>query len=283
MYHLIVRVIDCLFTAVGLSRSDTTSIRWLHAQPLGMSLTMLLLVGTVVGSPEVGWAQDADERFKNFEIRVIRPKYFTKSSAFELGIQIGAIVNDPFLYTFHSHLNLTYHLTEGLGFELSGAYGLSLDRVEKTVLEDKFSIRPNLYRPQHFGGGALVWTPVYGKFQISGNRLAYFDFFILAGGGVTGIQYRLNDCGINTVTAAQKATQSPPTSKVSNYMTGQVGGGQKIFLNKKSALRWDFISQIFPANSSDSICASTSGKASASQSREIKMSILIKLGFSRFF
>lgn len=251
---------------------------------------VVMLSGVLMGSlwlpADEGLAQEQD-RFKDFEIRVIRPKYFTKTSEVEVGIQLGAIVNDSFLYTFQSNANLTYHFNEGLGLELAGAYGISLDRVEKGVLEDGFSIRPSLNRPQHFVGAALVWTPIYGKFQISGNRLAYFDFFVLGGGGMTGILYKRMDCAesdsqTKTSTATTSAQQA---AKVKNYLTPQIGGGQKIYINKKVALRWDIVSQIYFPKSGDNICQNAAGQAGAetSEGRVTKSNIIVKLGFSRFF
>ena len=41
-----------------------------------------------------------DKRFKDIEIRVIRPKYFAKRSKFELGAQATVITNQTFIYTF---------------------------------------------------------------------------------------------------------------------------------------------------------------------------------------
>lgn len=250
---------------------------------VGLPIIIAVLVGSLWVSPYKGLAGEQD-RFKDFEIRVIRPKYFTKTSEIEVGIQLGAIVNDSFLYTFQSNANLTYHFNEGLGLELAGAYGISLDRVEKGVLEEGFSIRPSLNRPQHFAGGALVWTPIYGKFQISGNRLAYFDFFGLAGGGVTGILYKRLDCATGENESQTKTSAAAPAqqaAKVKNYPTYQVGGGQKIYINKKVALRWDMVLQGYFTRSSDNICERTAGQGKSKL--ENKQNAIIKLGFSRFF
>lgn len=272
-----------------------------HPNSLEMTLMSFGMIKTILTSsliasviavliPSQTLAQDSS-RFDDFEIRVIRPKYFTKRSKFELGLQLGAIVNDPFLYTFQAHGNLTYHFNEGLGLELSGSYGITTDRSEKRVLTDNFNIRPSLYRPQHFGGAALIWTPLYGKFQVLNTRLVYFEFFGLGGLGATGIFFNWSDCPESDRKAWAKKPennkQPSPTSSSSNFVSFHAGGGQKIFLNKKISLRWDVLYMGY--RTTNTFCKT--GKNSPNiinipafdRSESHKGNVVMKLGLSRFF
>lgn len=231
---------------------------------------MLALLQLCVMLPPPSMAAPSD-RFKSFEIRIIRPKYFTKSSKFEVGVQFGAIVNQPFIYTFQGNGNITYHINEAIAFEVLGSYGISLGRREKDILETQFAIQTVIHRTHHIISGSLLWTPFYGKFRTSSSRLVYFDFFFLGGVSATGIEYKLDDCS-----NSDELVNNSIKSKVVNYPTGTLGGGQKIFLSKKSALRWDISYMLFRADDADNLCGSGSRKSTLEN-------VLIKVGISRFF
>ncbi|MCY4379960.1 MAG: outer membrane beta-barrel domain-containing protein [Proteobacteria bacterium] len=218
------------------------------------------------------------ERFNNIEIRVIRPKYFTKSGKFELGLQGSAIVNHSFIYIFHGNMNLTYHLSEGIAFEGSGNFGVSVPRQEKNILQTRpFSIRTIIHRTQHVALGSFLITPVYGKFQL-GSRLTYFDFFLTFGGGISGIEYTSDDC--KSAEGGSKASRKAATTRVANYPTMAVGGGQKIFINKHVAIRWDINYMGFWSNTKDSVC---NDNKQVTGRNELESNVSIKLGISRFF
>ena len=235
---------------------------------LGCFMLALLQLCVILPPPSVAAPSD---RFKSFEIRIIRPKYFTKSSKFEIGVQFGAIVNQPFIYTFQGNGNITYHINEAIAVEVLSSYGISLDRREKNILEDNFAIQTVIHRTHHILGGALLWTPFYGKFRTSSSRLVYFDFFLLGGISATGIEYKREDCA-----NSDDLSNNTVKSRVVNYPTGSAGGGQKIFLSKKVALRWDISYMIFRADDADNLCGAASRKAPLEN-------VLIKVGISRFF
>src|SRR3989344_8290672 len=124
----------------------------------------------------------ADELFEEFEIRVIRPRYFTKGHHFEIGAQFAAITNQTFVYTYLLAANIGYHFSEQWGTELVGAYGLSLEKTEKQILDKDFDINTQEATTERYYGANVHWTPMYGKYQLRSGRLIYFDTFLSAGG-----------------------------------------------------------------------------------------------------
>ena len=131
------------------------------------------------------------ERFKDVEIRVIRPRYFTKAKRFELGAGMNMIMNESFIYTFLATGLATYHFTETWSIEAMGAFGLSFDKNDKRILFDKFDIRTEIIRTLYQMEAMIQYTPIYGKWQFGSGRLIYFDTFIEAGGGMTGVNWEL--------------------------------------------------------------------------------------------
>ena len=85
---------------------------------------------------------------------------------------------------------MTYHFSEALGLEVAGSYGISIDKNDKTLLKEEFDINTIILRTEYIVSGALLWTPVYGKFQTDEGSLIYFDTFLSFGGGLTGIDYQ---------------------------------------------------------------------------------------------
>lgn len=231
---------------------------------------------------QTAYAQTND-RFRDFEIRVIRPKFFIKSMRFEVAAQLGAIFNHAFIYTYNASLTTTFHLNEFLAFEANGNWGLSLERQAKINLKNTFQINTIIHRTQHILTGALVWTPVYGKFQTFSKNLIYFDIFFAGGGGITGIDYQYDHC--------QRSTQSSQTisqSQVVNYPTLFPALGGKIFLNKNTALRTDLSWLFYYPVKAYEQCSTKAQQSALAQKPKFdwmgyKDNWLFKIGISRFF
>src|SRR6185503_674806 len=106
-------------------------------------------------------------RFDGYEIRVIRPRFMSKRGRLELGGEGTLIMNQSFIYTFMATGLLDYHFSEMFAAEFTGSYGASVDKEDKRILQDTFSINTQILRTEYMGTGGLVWTPIYGKTQLS--------------------------------------------------------------------------------------------------------------------
>lgn len=232
-------------------------------------------------------ADEQTKRFKDIEIRVIRPKYFTKRGKFELGTQFNVITNQTFIYTFLVSGLATYHFTESLGIEFLGAYGFSVDKDDKSVLEEK-EIYTLVLRTQYIAGGALLWTPIYGKFQTSSGRLIYFDTFLQFGAGMTGIEYLYDDCPTEEQTLNKATFVEPPAPQTIPYPTFYGGIGQRFFLDKSSSLRWDLRSMMFTYETFDGECrqknldGSVNEELKATSESKRQFNVTIQIGYSIF-
>lgn len=247
-------------------------------------LWLTLLIGiTALPFDQLEAADNNSDRFRNFEIRVIRPKYFTKTKKFEIGVQAAAIINHTFIYTYMGHLNLTYHLNEALAFEAGYMYGLSFERGAKTTLKDKFKINTIIHRPQQIATGALIWTPFYGKFQTFSKNLTYFDFFTSLGGGITAIDHQFDHCLENR--GSDQSNSLKP--QLNTYPTMAIGAGQKIYLSKKTGVRWDVNYTPYLLKEGDGGCQSgesgSTDDSETSQEESRQDHVLVKIGISRFF
>ena len=216
------------------------------------------------------------DRFKSFEIRVIRPKYLTKTFQFELGTQFSAIFSDTFIYTYLGVLNTTFHLNENIAIEASGAYGFSLFNSYQKTLDQDFNIKPIVHRQRHLATGALLLTPFYGKFQSLSDNLYYFDIFLSIGGGVTGVYYQYDHCSSSS--GSDLAGKKPT---VKNYSSVVYGLGQKIFISKKTAVRWDINNTSYWIDPSHGNCVTEVNEKSSD--RKLKNYVSVRLGVSRFF
>ena len=253
-----------------------------------LKLTQLLKVWVIVVSciathvPYVNVVDHqvfARERFEDEEIRVIRPRYFNKRKKLELGAQFSAIMNETFIYTFLASGLASYHLTEFLGVELSAAIGTNIDKEDKRVLFDEFKIKTNIFRTFYTTEAALLWTPIYGKWQLASGRLVYFDTFLLGGVGITGIDWKYNDI----CTEPEEGDPPLPADKVAQYPTFVFGVGQRYFLSKNTAIHWDLRGHSLQYKSLDAVCNPEAAEAAGIGGTDIHNNITVHFGASKFF
>ncbi len=237
------------------------------------------LVTALVGSQWLSTyagAESQDDRFKDVEIRVIRPKYFTKRNRFELGADFSIVSNQTFIYSYLLTGNATYHFTEAWAFEGAGSYGFSIDKTDKRDLDSKFSIKTEILRTKYMLDGALLWSPIYGKYQLASGRLIYFDTFLIGGAGLSGVEYKYDNC--DAAKESSPSYQSPsPQSK--SYFTYIGGIGQRYFINPSTSLKWSVRVHRFSYSTADGAC----DRANAPQGTDTNQNIVIQLGASKFF
>lgn len=219
------------------------------------------------------------KRFGGYEIRVIRPKYMAKRGKIELSGQGTLIMNQSFIYSLLGTGLLDYHFTEYLALELGGSVGFSVDKEEKRILKDEFDIETQILRTKYIFSGGILWTPAYGKTQLPDGQVLYFDTFVTAQGGVTGIEYEYEQCIV-----PPKDKQDPdnpitrPAPQTKSYPTGIIGIGQKFFLSRDVSLRWDVRDHIFFYEQADGSC--TPDVPIGTKSHQ---NVTLQLGASTFF
>ena len=224
------------------------------------------------------------ERFKNTEIRVIRPRYFNKAKRFELGAAMNMVMNESFIYTFMATGLAAFHFSETWAIEGTGSFGFSVDKSDKRILFDKFDIKTEIVRTQYQMEGVLQYTPLYGKWQFGSGRLIYFDTFVAAGGGMTGVNWKYSDFCETPDIDLNPDAETPPVDTTQAYPTFVGGIGQRYFVNKSLSYRWDFKYHTFMYNTIDSECAPETVLEEVGGGIDTTHStITIQIGASKYF
>ena len=220
---------------------------------------------------------DPDARHERFEIRVIKPKYFKKKNRFELGAQLTTVMDNAFVYGFMATGLASFHFSESFALEASGSYGFSLQRSEKQILFDDFSIKTEVFRVQYLMEGVLQYTPIYGKLQVPGGEFFYLDTYLSGGAGLTGVDWQYSDfCQDRTGT---NETIPIPEDRVASYMTGIFGIGQRIYRDRASAFKWDIRYRVIQIDKADTECAMEPIEAGSAKRTNVTM----QFGMSKFF
>ena len=219
-------------------------------------ISLVVIVATLWSTQSV-LAQSglgSQEQFKDVEIRVIRPKFFTKTKRLETGAQLSVVMNQSFIYTYLATGLLDYHFSEQWAAEGAFAMGFSIDKDDKRSLKSNFKIQTQILRTQYFMEGGALYTPVYGKYQLDSGKLIYLDMFFSAGVGMTGINYLYDHCPKPSEVGQGNIAPDPPAPTTKSYPTFYGGLGQRIFMDKKLSLRWDVRAHMFGYNLADSSC-----------------------------
>jgi outer membrane beta-barrel protein len=218
----------------------------------------LVVTGAAVFTTHTAFAESglgSQEQFKDVEIRVIRPKFFTKTKRLETGAQLSVVMNQSFIYTYLATGLLDYHFSEQWAAEGAVAMGFSIDKDDKRSLKSNFKIQTQILRTQYFMEGGALYTPVYGKYQLDSGKLIYLDVFFSGGVGMTGINYLYDHCPKPTdVGQGNTVPADPPSPTTKTYLTFYGGLGQRVFMDKKLSLRWDVRAHTFGYNLADSSC-----------------------------
>lgn len=239
-----------------------------------------VLAAGLAGVISFGATKDvtAAEQFDKYEIRVIRPKYFAKTGRLETGAQLSVVMNQSFIYTYLATGLLDYHFSEAFALEGALAYGFSVDKDDKRSLDSNFKIKTQILRTQYFMEGGLLYTPVYGKYQLTNGRLIYLDMFFSAGAGMTGINYLYDHCPKASDAPEGVEIVNPPSPRTVPYPTFFAGVGQRIFMDKNLSLRWDVRGHFFGYNTADGAC----DPALAQKVNKSQTNITMQLGVGYF-
>ena len=223
---------------------------------------VLLCVGALFFSAR-GWGSNHEE----YQINVIRPKFFVKKSRTELGADLTAVLNQTFTYTYLLSGAIIYHITDSWGLGVTGAYGLTVNKEDRDVLQDKFGITVDIFTTEWIAEASLLWTPVYGKYQLSSGRLIYFDTYVSAGLGGMGIAIE------------EKKNNNKSVKTPHSCLSYVIGAGQRFYLSKKTSLRWQIRDHIIQYNGPRCSPAAPEGNE---QPHSLYHTIVTQVGISYF-
>ena len=222
----------------------------------------------------------AESKFSNYEIRVIKPRFFSKVSKIETGVGMMSLTNQSFVYSLLGYANLNWHFSESIAMELSGAYGNSFDKKDKSLLDDSFRISTSLLRTENVTSAKLLFTPAYGKMNLPDGEMLYFDTYVAFGLGQTGIRYTYDHCEKpeNYPENVRSRIPERPQARLVQYPTAALSVAQRLFLSKDSSAKVGVDIQAFSYNPADGACISNSPSGS-----KFHQNVFLFTGWSKYF
>lgn len=221
-----------------------TSPRTRNALAFAQALVLAAIALLSALAPSSARAED----FKDYEIRVIKNKFFTKRFRLQLDVSGGAVMNQSFHNSYLASAGLGFHFSESFGLHAEGAYSFVDNKDECDLLGRDFNINPLINEIQTYYGGYLSYTPIYGKYQLGSGDVLYFDWFFTGGAGLAANRERQGGCGGEEV--------EPGTDVWKTTLQFNLGTGQRYFLGKNTAFIWNVRLLVFqPAKDGASIIA----------------------------
>ena len=181
-------------------------------------LTMLL--GLLFAPP--AFSQDTVEIgvIRDEDIHVVQRMLYPKEQRSELGLHLGVMPFDAYLWTPNVQLSYDNHFREQLGFSLIAGGGWGFKTGTYRELEaPSIGVAPYAFRYLGSLLGGLEWAPIYAKMNVDGARVIHFDVYGVARIGASVEQSVIPSGGI-----AIAPTLSP-------------GVGMRLFLGERTALR----------------------------------------------
>jgi outer membrane beta-barrel protein len=223
---------------------------------------ILALIGLTLAAPPTAdagsrpGAKALDEFKKDKkQYNVVQNRFFIKKNRFEIAPVFGYVPNNPFASRYVGGILAAYHFGEN--FAAEGAFIYSPD-LGQNDLKD---LTHTLVNIAHEGAEgvefqqpvdklvlgatfAARWAPIYGKINLLGERVANFDFYVVAGLGMLSVAkyYAVYDEDAST-------DGGPPTGLTSLGTKAVVpinlGIGMNFFLSGSVALKLDARSYLY--------------------------------------
>lgn len=167
-------------------------------------------------------------RLQTFQdIAVIQRRFLPKTNRLEISGVGFSNLNNPFFNNLGFGLKLAYHFTEAWGVEGVGNwYGVAARQVTKD-LEKAGVSTANVVTAKGFMGGAIRWSPIYGKISLLNKSIVPFDLGFSGGFGMTR------------------------TAESSGEPTVYLGTNQIFAISKSIAFRWDLMWNLYQASVTD--------------------------------
>lgn len=216
-----------------------------------------------------------DKKYDKYGIRIIKPKFFLKEGKIEFSATAKTLINETFLYTFGSGVTGTYFFSETIGLGLNGEFNLHMDKEEKRVLNDQHNLKTLAIRNNFNIKAQLEWDPYYGKWHFNDKNIVYFDTYFTLNAGVSGVSWQYKDfCQYNGI--SDGSLKSDQTISYPGY---GVGIGQRYYLSKRSAAKWQMDVNQIRFDSSDASCFSSDSTDSSTETIDF---VSLNFGYSYF-
>lgn len=113
------------------------------------------------------------------QIYVLQNRLFEKNQNFTLSLLGSRTMSNKFVDTYYGVLKAGYYFNEDWGIELVGGFGDGSENVTANNVRVQNAV-PFYRQIDHYFGGLINWSPLYGKFNAF-DKIFYLDWFFGAG------------------------------------------------------------------------------------------------------
>lgn len=237
-----------------------------------MRKVIALLLGGIVCLPAVAHAEK-ERKSPLTDAPVVRKRVELRDKRFEIGVGTGVTISQDFYNALFLMPKLAFHFNDWLSLAVVGGYNVTPDwkssfnndvysallakdgggAVANTKSPSADDARATMNHIQGLGVVQLEFIPLSGKIAILSSLFSYFDFYILAGGGVVSLaasKSQPQSCVINA-NGDQRPSGSPICKAVTGtQIAGNFGVGAHAFLNKWFALNLELHDLVYKNNAS---------------------------------
>jgi outer membrane beta-barrel protein len=230
-----------------------------------MRKVIALLLGGIVCLPAMAHA-DKERKSPLTDAPVIRKRLELRDKRFEFGVGAGVSIGQDFYNALMLMPKLSFHFTDWIslaavgGFNVTPTWKSSFNNDINGALPPpgtesiKSPHAPDAQATMNHIGWALLgqveFIPLSGKIALLSSLFSYFDFYVLAGGGVVNLA---------TKDAMPGACQPDPPPAVqvpkcqaftTTELTGNFGVGAHAFMSHWSAVNLEFRDLLYKNNAS---------------------------------
>jgi len=124
---------------------------------------------------------------KKREVKVVQRRSFTKDGKIDVTLSGGVVPNDDFLVYYLTGLQVGYHFAES--FSVEGSFYKAFNQpsgLGDYLKESDIGLKDAQIREfiQFFYNVSVLWSPIYGKISVLGQKLAHFGLYTGLGIGM---------------------------------------------------------------------------------------------------
>ncbi|MCB9668210.1 MAG: outer membrane beta-barrel domain-containing protein [Alphaproteobacteria bacterium] len=125
-------------------------------------------------------------RLSDDDITVVQQILHPKTDRSEIGVHLGLMPFDAFVFTPNLQVSYDMHSSEkmAIGLLVGGGYGIQ-NATSRQLQTPTYGVAPFAYR---YLASALVgaqWSPIYAKMNVGGAKVVHFDIYFAGRGGVS--------------------------------------------------------------------------------------------------
>lgn len=169
------------------------------------------------------------------KIYVVQNRKYEKRHKAEFGLNGGIGFGEPYRNSLVFMPRLSYYFNESWGLSAIANFASIGENNNFRSLKSVSSVIPTVRDTTSWEGLSLLWIPFYAKINVF-NKILYVDWQFELGGSMATSEIDLN-------TSASGSANVSTDSYVGFYW----GTGQKFFLSREWAIRWDLIGMYYSA------------------------------------